>query len=293
MPAPRPSRIRFAQLTSCVRVRTYGADDGNCVPSRPMDWFRGQRERPAWYLELTLLVGGYLAFGLARAGVDRGDPMATSNSALVQRLEQSLHIAAEYPLNRLVVEHPVAIYLTGYFYRLCLIAVPAILVWLYVRWPARYRYLRTVLVVTTLIDLPLVWLFPESPPRFASSGIVDYMAMYDILGGVGSRTPRPGVNLLAAMPSMHIAWTTWCAYAVWSVLRPNRPRTAWLAWLFPAVTAFVVLATGHHYVLDILGGLAVVAIAVRLTRWLAHRSRFARKRPRPSMGRQQSGVDET
>jgi len=77
------------------------------------------------------------------------------------------------------------------------------------------------------------------------------------------------VNLLAAMPSMHIAWTTWCAYALWSVLRPNGPRTAWLAWLCPAVTAFVVLATGHHYVLDILGGLAVVAIAVRLTRWLA------------------------
>jgi len=68
-----------------------------------MDWFRGQRERPAWYLELTLLVGGYLAFGLARAGVDRGDPMATSNSALVQRLERSFHIAAEYPLNR---NHP-------------------------------------------------------------------------------------------------------------------------------------------------------------------------------------------
>src|SRR6478609_1604755 len=130
MPVPRPSRICFAQLTSCVRVRTYGADDGNCVPSRPMDWFRGQRERPAWYLELTLLVGGYLAFGLARAGVDRGDPIATSNSALVQRLEQGFHIAAEYPLNR---NHP------------------------------------------------------RGSPAAASS----YMATYDILGGVGSRTPRP------------------------------------------------------------------------------------------------------
>ena len=232
-----------------------------------MEWFLRQREWPAWYLELTLLIGGYLAFGLARAGVDRGDPMATSNAELVQRWEQTLHIAIEYSLNQLILGYPSSIYFTGYFYRLCLIAVPAILIWLYVRWPVRYRYLRTVLVVTTLIDLPLVWLFPESPPRFSLHGIVDYMATYDILGGVSARAPRPGVNLLAAMPSMHIAWTTWCAYAVWSVLRLRRPVAAWLAWLFPGLTAFVVLTTGHHYVLDILGGLAVVAIAVRLTRW--------------------------
>jgi hypothetical protein len=32
-----------------------------------------------------------LAFGLARAGVERGDPGATDNSLLVQRAEQLLH----------------------------------------------------------------------------------------------------------------------------------------------------------------------------------------------------------
>jgi membrane-associated phospholipid phosphatase len=221
---------------------------------------------------VALLVGGYFAFGLVRAAIDRGDPAATNNAVLVQRLEQTLRIAVEYPINHAMLGHPVAIYLIGYFYRLCLIAVPAILVWLYVFRSERYRYLRTVLVVTTLLDLPLVWLFPESPPRFALSGIVDYMATYDILYGAASRTPRPGVNVFAAMPSMHIAWTTWCAYAAWSVLRQHSPRAAWLAWLLPVLTAFDVLATGHHYVLDILAGVALVAIAIRLTNWLTHRS---------------------
>jgi membrane-associated phospholipid phosphatase len=42
-------------------------------------------------------------------------------------------------------------------------------------------------------------------------------------------------------------------------------------WLFPVMTAFVVLATGHHYVLDIVAGAAVIMIAVQLTRWLARR----------------------
>ena len=241
-----------------------------------MYWFRRQRERPVGYIEAALLLGGYFAFGLARAAVDRGNPAATNNAEFVQRLEQSLHIAVEYPINHAMLDHPLAIYLTGYFYRLCVIAVvPAILVWLYVSCPARYRHLRTVLVVTTLLDLPLVWLFPESPPRFALSGIVDYIATHDILYGASSRTPGRGLNLLAAMPSMHIAWTTWCAYAAWSVLRHHRPRVAWLAWLFPSLTAFVVLATGHHYVLDIVGGIALVAIAIQLARWITHRGRPA------------------
>jgi hypothetical protein len=77
------------------------------------------------------------------------------------------------PLNHAMLEHPAAIYLTDYFYRLCIIAVPAILAWLYVSWPARSRYPRTVLVVLTLLDLPLVWLFPESPPQFAQTGTTE------------------------------------------------------------------------------------------------------------------------
>ncbi len=247
-----------------------------------MNSSRPGRKRPVWYVEVALLVGGYFAFGLARAAVDRGNPPATDNAEFVQRLEQLLRIAVEYPVNHAMLDHPAAIYVTGYFYRLCLVAVPAILIWGYVSRPERYRQLRTVLVVTTLLDLPLVWLFPESPPRFAMTGIVDYIATHDIVYGGTTRTPRTGLNLLAAMPSMHVAWTTWCGYAVWSVLRQRGPRGAWLAWLFPACTAFVVLATGHHYVLDILAGVALVAIVVRSTTWLAHRRRDSVDRAQPA-----------
>lgn len=240
-----------------------------------MSLLRLQRKLPAWYVELPLLIGGYVAFGLIRAAVDRGEPAATNNALLIQRLEQTLQIAVEYPINHAMLAHPEAIYLTGYFYRLSVLAVPAILIWLYISRSERYRQLRTVLVVMMVLDLAIVWLFPEAPPRFAQNGIVDYMATYDILGGGASRTPHWTVNLLAAMPSMHIAWTTWSAYAAWSVLRGRNPRAAWLVWLFPLLTAFVVLATGHHYVLDILAGMALVALTVQLAKWLARRRRPA------------------
>lgn len=231
------------------------------------------RNRPAWYLEVPLLIGGYLAFGLVRARLDRGDPTATTVALGVQRLEHTLHVAVEYPLNHAMLGHPWAIYLTGYFYRLCLLGVPAVLIWLYLSRSPMYRYLRSVLVVTTLLDLPLVWLLPESPPRFTQDGVVDYIATYNIMGGAVLRDPDAGLNLHAAMPSMHIAWTTWCAYAIWLVLRRRHPRAALLAWLFPLFTAFVVVATGHHYVLDVLAGVALITAAIGLTRlWYRRRN---------------------
>ena len=229
--------------------------------------------RPRWYVELVLLVGGYLLFGLARAAVDRGNPAATDNALLVQRLEQVLHVAVEKSLNGAISTEASLMLATGYFYRLCLLAVPATLAWLYRSSPVAYRRWRSVLVVVTLLDLPLVWLFPLSPPRFAMPGITDYIAGLDILGGAASVVPRPGVNLLAAMPSMHVAWTTWCALALWSTLRHRHRRAAWLVWLFPAATALVVLVTGNHYLLDVMAGVALVGVTAALLPPRASRSR--------------------
>ncbi|WP_018681427.1 phosphatase PAP2 family protein [Actinokineospora enzanensis] len=220
-----------------------------------------------WYFEVPLLVVGYLLFGLARAAVDRGEPAATDNALWVQRAERALHIAIEDPFNQAMLGSSAAIYLTGYFYRFSVFAVPVVLVWLYIRKRERYGRLRTALVVVMLLDLPLVWLCPEAPPRFAQPGIVDYMATYDILGGAAARVPHAGANLLAAMPSMHVAWTTWCGYAVWSALRERAPRVAWSAWGYPVLTALVVIVTGHHYVLDVLAGVALTGVAVGLTTW--------------------------
>jgi PAP2 superfamily len=64
------------------------------------------------------------------------------------------------------------------------------------------------------------------------------------------------------MPSLHVGWSLWCAYAVWSALRGMHPRLALLSWLFPLLMAADVLATGNHYVLDVAGSVALVAVAV-------------------------------
>jgi hypothetical protein len=67
------------------------------------------------------------------------------------------------------------------------------------------------------------------------------------------------VNLYAAMPSLHVAWATWCAVAV---ITATRSRWRQLAWLYPWVTVLVVLASANHFLLDAADGLAVLGLGL-------------------------------
>jgi membrane-associated phospholipid phosphatase len=92
------------------------------------------------------------------------------------------------------------------------------------------------------------------------------------------------------MPSLHIAWAAWCTLALWQISRRRWVRV--LAVLYPCVTAFAVLATGNHFLLDILAGLAALALAVLavtapspvVTRWWGRARGLARRRLRLPLG---------
>lgn len=118
----------------------------------------------------------------------------------------------------------------------------------------------------TALVLPIWWVLPMSPPRFALDGIVDIIGENDLLGSTASTTLDNGQNHFSAMPSMHVALAAWCAYAVWSALRGSHPRAALLAWLFPLLMVAVVIVTGNHYVLDVAGSAVLLAVAVAAAR---------------------------
>ncbi len=74
-------------------------------------------------------------------------------------------------------------------------------------------------------------------------------------------------NQYAAMPSLHIGWSTWCAL----VLVP-RVRHTWskvLVALYPVVTLFCILVTGNHYWVDAVAGLLFLAVGYLLGSTLA------------------------
>jgi hypothetical protein len=149
-----------------------------------------------------------------------------------------------------------------YYYRSYYLAIIGVLVWVFIRHADVYVRVRRTLVAMTVLVLPVFWALPMSPPRFALPGVVDIIAAYDILGGHAVRGIESGRNLYSAMPSMHMGWSLWCAYAAWYALRGSHPRLAVLPWIFPLGMAAVALVTGNHYVLDIAGSVVLLVVSI-------------------------------
>src|ERR1035441_3091993 len=77
------------------------------------------------------------------------------------------------------------------------------------------------------------------------------------------------------MPSLHVAWAAWCGLALWQLYR--RRAVAVLAIAYPLLDAFVVIATGNHYLLDVLAGFATALGALAL-HWALGRVLAGRQR---------------
>src|SRR5690606_7181358 len=79
-------------------------------------------------------------------------------------------------------------------------------------------------------------------------------------------------NRYAAMPSMHVGWTTVGAMMLW-VAFPGAFRKLGqvLAVLLVLMITLTVMVTGNHYWMDAVGGWIIVAAAVAINRWLPWR----------------------
>jgi hypothetical protein len=219
------------------------------------------RRRPAVLVEVGALTLVFLLFSRLHAAVATNRTAATANARHLQSAEGALHLNVELTANRWLAGHPALIPPAVYCYRLYYAVLLGVLVWVYVRHPEVYRQVRRTLLAMALLVLPVYWALPMSPPRFAWPGIVDIVAAHDLFGSTASLDRGGGQNF-TAMPSMHVGWSAWCAYAVWAALRATHPRPALLAWVFPLVMTAVVLTTGNHYVLDVAGSAALLAIAI-------------------------------
>ncbi len=99
-------------------------------------------------------------------------------------------------------------------------------------------------------------------------GFVDTLSVYGGPWRFDSEEVASISNQYAAMPSLHIGWSTWCALAVWPLLRRRWVKVTVL--LYPLATLFCIIVTANHFWLDGIGGLAVFAVGA-LIGWGMHR----------------------
>lgn len=220
--------------------------------------------------EFALVSGLYAVWRLARQLPFTHEAGAIDRGRDIHRLQQHLHLPSEIRLQHFVVHHDALARLANAYYAtLHVPALVAFLVWLWVRHRSAYPHWRNGLVYVTLGCLVLRFV-RVAPPRFIPElGFVD---LSQRLGFQVYGDPGTGISdQYAAMPSIHVAWA---AVVGLGVLCVARSPWRWVVALHLPVTILVVAATGHHWWLD--GVVALLLLAVGLwgdTRW--RRSRAA------------------
>jgi membrane-associated phospholipid phosphatase len=188
--------------------------------------------------------------------------VAIGNAVDVLHLEQTLHLDPELTLDRwLAGHHTLGLVLSDYYDNAHFIVTLAVLAWVWWRRSDVYRPLRNSLVLVNVLGFVVFWFFPVAPPRMLP-GYTDVVASTHAFGSWHTGSLASHANQFAAMPSLHMAWAAWCTLALWRATKRTWVRA--LAVLYPCLTALAVLATGNHFLLDIVGGLAVLVAAVLL-----------------------------
>ena len=165
--------------------------------------------------EVAIIGAGYLGYALVRLAVRADHHAAFVHAAELWRAERWLHLDVEPSLNHLVAASPALAEAVGYYYGLLhFIVTPLVLGWLYRGRPPAFPRLRSALVLATSAANIVFWTWPAAPPRYSVPGMTDILVSHHVLGAADPHGPDRLVNLYAAMPSLHVAWATWCAVAV-------------------------------------------------------------------------------
>ncbi len=199
----------------------------------------------AWQFATTLRVGD-------RAGAEEA-------GAGLASVEAALHWPTEAALQAPVLAHSWLVAFADLYYAVAHVPVFVItLAWVLLRHRADWPFARTTTAIVTGLCL-LVQLRPVAPPRLLPDlGVVDTA----LENGRSVYAALPGANELSAMPSLHIAWAATVALLI--VVCARSPWR-WIALAYPAVTLWVVVVTGNHFILDGVVAVALLGIAVGVT----------------------------
>jgi membrane-associated phospholipid phosphatase len=204
-------------------------------------------------IQFATFLAAYLAYDAARWIFSGNLPQARAHADWIIDLERSAHVAIEASVQHALDAGAVSWVLSNVYLAAQLVVLPLSLVWLYRRSRPVYRRLRDTVIATWLIAVPIFALFPVAPPRLAQMGIVDTVSDQAGVGLTGRSTLF--YNPLAAVPSLHVGFAFAIGTAAAFALRA--PLAKALALLWGPLVTLAVIATGNHYVFDVVTGLIV------------------------------------
>jgi len=265
--------------------RPADPDGGGLVAESPVTMIsipRQQRQTPArWYTdprrwtvvagEIGLTVAILSVYFLLRGMRPDDIEGSVSRSLYIIRFEQRLGIFQEAMWQHAFLDYSVlvtvanAIYAWGHYPVLVAIGL-----WLVVKDPGQFRFVRNVMLVSAVIGIVSYWLLPAAPPRLMELHGYDF-GFVDTVHGATSNVvypqPTPFVNDYAAVPSYHFGWIALASAAIWV-----NTRNRWIrggAVLMSVVMWWAVTVTGNHFFFDMFFGGIVIALSWLLVAWLS------------------------
>ncbi len=221
---------------------------------------RQTRVRPRPLPEVLLVAALFMAYKLGRIVADGHVARAYRNARSVWHVERLLRLPSEVDVQHALLGNDVLIRVANCYYAYVHFpATIAFLLYIYIRRPMHYLWLRRVMALVTTFALATHVLFPLAPPRMlVGVGLVDTAARYgpSVYGSPSTDTLS---NQYAAMPSLHVGWALIVAMGL---IVTARSRWRWLWLFYPATTYVVVLGTANHYWADGFVVIALVGVAL-------------------------------
>lgn len=209
----------------------------------------------AW--EAVLVVPAVAAYFAIRNVTAGGAGTAFENGDRIVRLERALSLFWEENVQGAILDSETLVTLANWVY-------------IWGHWPVilgtgialfllrrdRYRLLRNAMFISGAIGLVIFALLPVAPPRLGVLDIVDTITQRS--NSYRTLQPPGLINRYAALPSLHFGWNLLVGVVLWQATRSVPIRV--FAVVMPVAMAFAVVATGNHYLVDVLLG-AIVALA--------------------------------
>jgi membrane-associated phospholipid phosphatase len=176
--------------------------------------------------------------------------------------------------------------LSGVFY-LCWVPVPlAFAVYLFYKKRTAFLQFSLSFLMVNLVGFVIYYAYPAAPPWYVqqhgfgfipgtpgnSAGLENFDRFFH--AGIFQSLYSKSSNVFAAVPSLH------AAYMLVVLFYGLKYRMGWVNILFAAIMAgiwFSAIYSSHHYVLDVLAGIACAIFGIALFQWLLLKSRFFNK----------------
>jgi len=227
---------------------------------------------PSTWVDLARQVGyfalAYGAYRVVRGMVANDGTAAFQHAREVIAFERSLHIFVEPAVQAWASSSYTVMAIAGWLYVNAQFTITVLaLLFLYFYRNSTFITVRNTLLIALGLALIGYYLYPTAPPRFLPEwGFVESVSLKTGLK-LSESSPlfNDFFNPYAAIPSMHIAFALIIG---WPLARETRfllVRALWV--LYPLLIAFVIIATGNHFILDTILGVITAALARLLAGW--------------------------